>query len=60
MNKAFIFIKLKGKRGIRKVNVPHVKRVNGGFLLKKSSGKPFFIVPELKRARIKSVKTKSL
>ena len=48
MNKAFLFIKVKNKKGIRKVKISHVKRVSGGFVVKKSCRMPLFVVPELK------------
>ena len=48
MSRAFLFIKLKSKTGIRRLNVPRVKRVSTAFVLKRTSRKPFFIRPQLK------------
>lgn len=48
MSRAFVFVKIKNKTGIRKLNVPYVKRAKSTFLVKKINKKPYFIVPAIK------------
>lgn len=48
MSRAFVFVKVKNKTGIRKLNVPYVKRAKSTFSVKRISKKPFFIVPAIK------------